>query len=118
MQLEELSGLDIESEMQQLTNHIQEAQQEIKELLEENTAIVRQMTEYQQEDANCRVLLDRYESLISQYKADLQRLDFISKGEQAVKSLPENGVCPFCGGEMHPEKMIAILKLLMLRSSE
>lgn len=104
MQLEELSGLDIESEMQQLTNHIQEVQQEIKELLEENTAIVRQMTEYQQEDANCRVLLDRYESLISQYKADLQRLDFISKGEQAVKSLPENGVCPFCGGEMHPEK--------------
>ena len=104
MQLEELSGLDIESEMQQLTNHIQEVQQEIKELIEENTAIVRQMTEYQQEDANCRVLLDRYESLISQYKADLQRLDFISKGEQAVKSLPENGVCPFCGGEMHPEK--------------
>lgn len=103
MQLEELSGLDIESEMQQLTNHIQEVQQEIKELIEENTAIVRQMTEYQQEDANCRVLLDRYESLISQYKADLQRLDFISKGEQAVKGLPENGACPFCGGELHPE---------------
>ena len=47
--------------------------------------------------------MDRYESLISQYKADLQRLDFISKGEQAVKGLPENGVCPFCGGELHPE---------------
>lgn len=103
MQLEELAGLDIESEMQQLSDHIQEVQQEIKELIEENTAIVRQMTEYQQEDANCRVLLDRYESLISQYKADLQRLDFISKGEQAVKGLPENGVCPFCGGELHPE---------------
>lgn len=103
MQLEELAGLDIESEMQQLSDHIQEVHQEIKELIEENTAIVRQMTEYQQEDANCRVLLDRYESLISQYKADLQRLDFISKGEQAVKGLPENGVCPFCGGELHLE---------------
>ena len=103
MQLEELAGLDIESEMQQLSDHIQEVHQEIKELIEENTAIVRQMTEYQQEDANCRVLLDRYESLISQYKADLQRLDFISKGEQAVKGLPENGVCPFCGGKLHPE---------------
>lgn len=61
------------------------------------------MTEYQQEDANCRVLLDRYESLISQYKLDLQRMDFISKGEQAVKGLPENGVCSFCGGKLHPE---------------
>ena len=103
MQLEELAGLDIEKEMQELSDHIQEVQQEIRELIEENTAIVRQMAEYQQEDANCRVLLDRYESLISQYKADLQRLYFISKGEQAVKGLPENGVCPFCGGELHPE---------------
>ena len=103
MQLEELAGLDIESEMQQLSDHIQEVHQEIKELIEENTAIVRQMTEYQQEDANCGVLLDRYESLISQYKADLQRLDFISKGEQAVKGVPEKGVCRLGGGELHPE---------------
>lgn len=91
------------TEAVKLSDHIQEVQQEIKELIEENTAIVRQMTEYQQEDANCRVLLDRYESLISQYKSDLQRLNFISKGEQAVKGLPENGVCSFCGGELHPE---------------
>jgi prefoldin subunit 5 len=103
MQLEELNGVDIEKEMQELSDHIQEAQQEIKDLMEESTAIVRQMAEYQQGDANCRVLLDRYESLISQYKADLQRLDFISKGEQAVKNLPANGVCPFCGGELHPD---------------
>lgn len=103
MQLEKLDGIDIENEMQELTERIQEVQQEIKELMEENMAIVRQMAEYQQEDANCRVLLDRYESLISQYKADLQRLDFISKGEQAVKDLPTNGVCPFCGGELHPK---------------
>jgi uncharacterized protein YhaN len=104
MQLEELAGLDIEREMQELTDHIQETQQEIQDLIEENTAIVRQMAEYQQEDANCRVLLDRYESLISQYKADLQRLDFISKGEQAVKGIPANGVCPFCGGELLPDE--------------
>lgn len=87
--------------MQDLTDNIQEVQQEIKDLVEENTAIVRQMVEYQQEDANCRVLLDCYETLISQHKADLQRLDCISKGEEAVKGLPTNDVCPFCGGEIH-----------------
>ena len=103
MQLEELEGTDIDKEMQELSERIQEVQQEIKDLMEENTAIVRQVAEYQQEYANCRVLVDRYESLISQYKADLQRLDFISKGEQAVKDMPSNGICPFCGGELHPE---------------
>lgn len=103
MQLEELEGTDIDKEMQELTERIQKVQQEIKDLMEENAAIVRQVVEYHQEDANCRVLVDRYESLISQYKADLQKLDFISKGEQAVKDIPSNGVCPFCGGELHPE---------------
>ena len=68
MQLEELAGLDTEKEMQELSDHIQEVQQEIKELIEEKIAIVRQMAEYQQENANCRVLLDQYESLISSIK--------------------------------------------------
>ena len=104
MQLEELSGRDIEKEMQELTEHIQGAQQEVNELVEENKAIAQQLSEFQQKDANCRILLSRYESLMSQYKADLQRLDFISKGEQAVQGLPSNDVCPFCGGEVHPEK--------------
>ncbi len=103
-QLEELSGQDIEKEMQDLTEHIHEAQQEVNELVEENKAIAQQISEFQQKDANCRILLSRYESLISQYKADLQRLDFISKGEKAVQGLPSNDVCPFCGGEVHPEK--------------
>lgn len=104
LKLEELAGNDIEKEMQDQTELIHETQEEINELVEENKAIAQQLYEYRQKDANCRVLLDRYESLISQYKADLQRLDFISKGEQAVKGLPANDVCPFCGGEIHPEE--------------
>lgn len=104
MQLEELSDIDIESETQVLTDHIQDVQQEINELIEENKAIAQQLSVFEQRDANCRILLGRYESLISQYKADLQRLDFISKGEKAVQELPVNDVCPFCGGEVHPEK--------------
>lgn len=102
-QLEELDGLDIKNEMEALSVRIKEVQQEIKDLIGESTAIAQQMAEFQQKDTNCRVLVDRYESLISQYKADLQRLDFITKGEDAVKSIPKNGVCPFCGGELHDE---------------
>lgn len=104
MQLEELADHDIESEMQTLVDNIQEAQREIHELVEESKAIAQQLTGYEQRDANCRVLLGRYESLISQYKADLQRLDFIAKGERAIQSLPSNEVCPFCGGEVHQEE--------------
>lgn len=105
MQLEELTGVDIDKQMQELTEGISELQQQLSELMEENAAIIGQISEYQQEDANCKVLIDRYKSLTSQYKADLQRLDFISKGEKAIKGLSVNDTCPFCGGpiESHDE---------------
>ena len=99
-QLEELQGVDIEQQMSELAEGINNLQQEITELMEENSSVISQITEYQQENANCRVLMERYESLASQYKADLQRMDFIAKGEQAVKNLPDNSVCPFCGGQV------------------
>lgn len=102
--LEELSGIDVESEMATLADLVTEAQEEIDGLLEENSSLAAQIADCQKEDASRRVLLDRYESLVSQYKADLTRLDFISKGEKAVGGLPANGVCPFCGGELHPDE--------------
>ena len=104
MQLEQLSGADIEKEMQELSGQIRDTKQEIDELVEENKSIAQQLSEYQQKHAHCRILIERYETLISQYKADLQRLDFIAKGEKAVQGMPSNDVCPFCGGELHPEK--------------
>lgn len=104
MQLEELQGRDIDSEVQELTEGIDALQNEINELIEENAAIAKQITTTQQEEAHCDVLVDRYKSLISQYKADLQRLDFLAKGEKAVKELASNGICPFCGGEFKSEK--------------
>lgn len=89
MQLEKLADVDVDKQMQELTEGISTLQQEMSELVEDNATVIRQISEYQQEDANCKVLIDRYKSLTSQYKADLQRLDFISKGEKAVKGLPK-----------------------------
>lgn len=104
IQLEQLSGTDIEKEMQEITDQIRDTKQEIDQLVEESKSIAQQLSEYQQKDTNCRILIERYETLISQYKADLQRLDFIAKGKKAVQRMPLNNVCPFCGGEIHPEE--------------
>ena len=104
IQLEQLSGTDIEKEMQEITDQIRDTKQEIDQLVEESKSIAQQLSEYQQKDTNCRILIERYETLISQYKADLQRLDFIAKGKNAVQRMPLDNVCPFCGGEIHPEE--------------
>lgn len=83
MQLEELADVDVDKQMQELTEGISALQQEMSELVEDNATVIRQISEYQQEEANCKVLIDRYKSLTSQYKADLQRLDLF----QEVKRL-------------------------------
>ena len=85
MKLEELESVDIDSKMKVLTEETATLQQELSELMEENSAVVRQISEYQQEDANCKVLIDRYKSLTSQYKADLQLLDFIARAKLLLK---------------------------------
>lgn len=99
-ELEEFDKEDVEFQIRELSAAIEFLQQELSELIEENAAVIRQISERQQAEANCRVLIDRYESLASRYKADLQRMDFIAKGEEAVKKIPKNSVCPFCGNEV------------------
>ncbi len=86
--------------MQELTEGISAMQQEMSELVEDNATVIRQISEYQQKGANYKVLIDRYKSLTNQYKADLQRLDFISKGEKAVKGLSKNDICHFVVGQL------------------
>ena len=120
MQLEKLADVDVDKQMQELTEGISTLQQEMSELVEDNATVIRQISEYQQEDANCKVLIDRYKSLTSQYKADLQRLDFISKGEKAVKGLPKNDICPFCGGPIdnHDESYDSAIQAETKRRAE
>ena len=111
-QLGKLEVVDVEQQMKELTESIENLKKELNDLMEENAAIIRQIEDYQQADAKCRLLIDRYESLASQYKADLQRMDFIAKGEKAIKALPDNNICPFCGGtvEHHDESYIKAIQ--------
>ena len=85
MKLEELDSVDLDSNRTVRTEETAPKQQELSELMEENSAVVKQISESQQEDANCKVLIDRYKSLTSQYKADLQRLDFIARAKLLLK---------------------------------
>lgn len=41
MQLEELAGVDVDKQMQELTEGIYALQQEMSELMEENAAVIR-----------------------------------------------------------------------------
>ena len=50
------------------------------------------------------MLLDRNNSLLSQYEADIKRLTFIVEGDIHQGGIPVLKMCPFCNGELTKEK--------------
>lgn len=99
-ELDYMGSVNIEEKMAELSSEIDFAQEETQRLLEENSAVANRIFDLQQRKIEVQVLIDRYESLLSQYGADLRRMGFIFEGEQAVKSQEKNEQCPFCGGHV------------------
>lgn len=99
-ELDYMGSVNIEEKMAELSSEIDFAQEETQRLLEENSAVANRMFDLQQRKIEVQVLIDRYESLLSQYGADLRRMGFIFEGEAAVRSQDKNEQCPFCGGHV------------------
>lgn len=99
--LDQLGAMDVEEKMAELSSEIEFAQEETQGLLEQNSIIAGRIFELQQRRIDIQVLIDRYDALLSQYKADLQRMGFIYEGETAIKSQQRNEHCPFCGGDVN-----------------
>lgn len=51
-----------------------------------------------------RMLLNRNNSLLSQYEADIRRLTFIVEGDIHHGKIPVLEVCPFCNGQLSKEQ--------------
>lgn len=98
--LDMLGSMNIDEKMDELSEEISFAQDETQRILEENSAIATRMFGLQQRKIDVQVLIDRYDALLSQYKADLQRLGFIYAGNKAVASISRNENCPFCGSHV------------------
>jgi hypothetical protein len=50
--------------------------------------------------AESSMLKNRYDSLRTQYEADIKRLTFIAEGDMKKGSVPKVERCPFCDGEL------------------
>lgn len=99
--LDAYGDISIDTEIQRIQEDSDAAQEMIDRLIDEDAMAAEEISRIQNRIIECQVLINRYESLLSQYKADLKRMDFILKGESAITDLPINEICPFCGGDVH-----------------
>ena len=102
-------GADIEGQIAQATTLLQETQRKIDLALAESQKILASILEMEERAAECDVLLNRYNRLAAQYKADIQRLSLIVEGEEAYREVPQSTKCPYCEGTITPRKRISYI---------
>ena len=96
-QLDGLEMVDVEAETARITELIGSLQEEIDVLLDEDSYIAGVLSKLRSAVIAYQFQIENNESLLSDYKADIRRMDFILKGESALDAFAEDGKCPVCG---------------------
>ena len=102
-QLGENESFDLQEEIKEALKNITALEKQIQESVRENQAILERLHICNEELSECKVLLSRYDELMTQYNADVRRLSFIVDGEANIEEHSE-GKCPFCDGKISLDK--------------
>lgn len=99
-QLAAFAGVDVEAEIARIVTEIEETDASITQAVNNSKELLGQILTTEEKAAECSVLLSRYQSLKSQYTADVKRLTFIVEGDLEYRDIPRVSKCPFCDGKM------------------
>lgn len=99
-QLAAFADVDVDAEIAHIVSEIEETDASITQAVNSSKELLGQILITEEKAAECSVLLSRYQSLKSQYTADIKRLTFIVEGEVEYQSIPHVSKCPFCDGKM------------------
>lgn len=97
-------GIDIDAQIEEATNALDETRRKIDRALKESQRILSSISSEEQRIAECNVLLNRYNRLSDQYKADIQRLSLIAEGEESYEGINPPLLCPYCDNPITPRK--------------
>lgn len=95
-----LDNVDIEGTVDNIIKELEKTEATINQAVNDSKELLSQIMISEEKSAECDVLQSRYQSLKSQYKADINRLTFIVNGEVEMKQIPKNTQCPFCDGKI------------------
>lgn len=97
--LKEKSKIDIKAEAEKIIADISEYDNRLQLAIAENQNLLGELHSKNERLSECNVLLDRYNELNTQYKADIKRLSFIIDGKANMKNTYASK-CPFCDGQV------------------
>ena len=102
--LSSFDNLDVELEIQKLIDNLTETEESIAAATAESKDLLSTLIGFKEKEAETKLTHSHFQSLKSQYMADVKRLTFIVDGEKHVHSLDKNKKCPFCDGSFQPKE--------------
>ncbi len=104
MQDDEIPPEQLQKKIEDSKRAINAAEKNIDELTEKSQELAAEAVRLDQQIMESKVLRNRYNSLMSQYESDINRLTFIAEGDLHKGDLPKLDHCPFCNGELPKDK--------------
>ncbi|MBQ3291387.1 MAG: hypothetical protein IJH43_03295 [Mogibacterium sp.] len=99
-----LTPSQLEEKISDTLTEIESTEGNLSQAVERSKELATRIYELNESLAENKVLLNRYDALMSQYKSDIKRLNFIAEGDAHGEGLPEMVRCPFCNGEIEKAK--------------
>lgn len=96
----DLTPAELNVKITETINEIAATESSMDTVVEQSQRLADQIIEIDAQISECRMLKNRYRSLMSQYEADIKRLTFIAEGDIHRGVIPKLDHCPFCNGEL------------------
>ncbi|MCI6060887.1 MAG: AAA family ATPase [Dorea sp.] len=96
----ELTPAELNVKITETLNEIAATESSLDEVVEQSRRLADKIIEIDSQISECKMLKNRYRSLMSQYESDIKRLTFIAEGDLHRGDIPKLDHCPFCNGEL------------------
>ncbi|WP_201787741.1 hypothetical protein [Listeria monocytogenes] len=101
--LSDTHPVDLKQLLSDLVSELESVENEINTALSDSMAVAKSIYKHEEQLQETRLLANRYQKLLSQYKSDSERLTLIVDGERLINEHNEHlssHNCPFCNGEL------------------
>ena len=98
------SPAELQKKVDSVIDEIGAAEGALEEAVTQSSKLAEDIYKIDNQIGESRLLLNRNNSLLSQYEADIKRLTFIVEGDIHHGDIPLLEVCPFCNGRLSKEQ--------------
>ena len=101
-ELKKFDGINVEAELQRSISRLSETEDSLKEAFDQQQLLSESLSQYHDEEADLALILSRNRELATQYRADIDRLIFLTEGDKLLGSQQATTSCPFCRNKIEP----------------